>query len=136
MQAKFIIAAIGAATAAIANPVPGVIDHAICNKLLNNIIDNLKTAIADVALANSGSPPANAAILLEGVKDTVDNNWERRNKLTLGIKSAELVTATATIVSVQEALNGTDPSSVLAQQDVALVKGQFDQISFTCQIDQ
>ncbi|KAK2053238.1 hypothetical protein LY76DRAFT_597993 [Colletotrichum caudatum] len=135
MQAKYILAALGAATVGFASPVPGAVDHLLCGNLLNKIIDNLSTAIDDIALANAGNPPAGAATLLQGVKDTVDNNWERRNKLTLGIKKAELYTATNTVTQVEQMLNGTDPTTVLAASDVNTVSVQFEQIATTCEID-
>ncbi|KAK2027805.1 hypothetical protein LX32DRAFT_640532 [Colletotrichum zoysiae] len=135
MQAQFIIAALGAATAGFASPVPGLFDHIACGNLLNNIIDNLSTAITDIALANSGFPPAGAATLLQGVKDTVDNNWERRNKATAGIKQAELFTATNTVNQVLGMLNGTDPTTVQANNDVKTISVQFEQIKTTCEID-
>ncbi|KAK2014648.1 hypothetical protein LZ32DRAFT_194264 [Colletotrichum eremochloae] len=135
MQSKFILAVLGAAAITVASPVPGLETHAACNKLLNTIIDDLQTAIADVKLANSGSPPADAGALLEGVKDTIDNNWERRNKAAFGIKEAEVVSNRAALTTVQGKLNGTDPTTSLAANDVTKVLTLYDTIPSLCEID-
>ncbi|KAK2049005.1 hypothetical protein LZ31DRAFT_377671, partial [Colletotrichum somersetense] len=135
MQAKFIIAALGAATVGFASPVPGLFSHLACGNLLSNIETNLKAAMADTQLANSGSPPANAVTFLQGLEDTVDKNWEVRNSATKGIPQAELATAQNTIDQVVTLLNGTDPASVLANKDATTLSVQFQQIATTCEIN-
>ncbi|KAK2001504.1 hypothetical protein LX36DRAFT_708511 [Colletotrichum falcatum] len=135
MQTKFILAALGAATVAVASPVPSVGEHYVCNDLLNKIIKGLDAAISDTALANSGSPPANAITLLQGAKAIVDGTWETRNKATLGLKDSEVKTTTATIDSVVQMLNSSDPTSALALADVTTVESLFEQIPIDCEID-
>ncbi|KAK1969732.1 hypothetical protein LY78DRAFT_331251 [Colletotrichum sublineola] len=134
MQSKFILAVLGAAAVTVATPIPGAGEHVACNELLNSIITDLQTAIDDVKLAKSHPPPADAGSLLQGVKDTVDNNWERRNKATLGIKEAEFASNKAVLNTVQGELNSTDPSS-LASNDVAKVITLFNTIPTLCEMD-
>ncbi|KAK1974434.1 hypothetical protein LZ30DRAFT_740484 [Colletotrichum cereale] len=129
MYAKQIIfAALSAATVAIAAPTPGLIDHAICSKIINTLIDGLKTTISDTLLISGGAPPA--AALLRTSLVVVDDIWETQTKATAAISNQQIADVTTNLVTVQSLLTGTDAETktalsalTLAQTQLTLVAG-------------